>query len=131
LGLVAANWGTRAIVALAPGNFYSSFDVGIDARVLAVTGGLTVLTALAFSVLPNLRDRATETEQTLRDEGRSSTAARSRQHARRVLIVSEVAFAVILMVGAGLMLRSFAKARAVNPGFDPDNLVTFNVGFSA
>jgi predicted permease len=131
LGLVFAHWGTRAIVALAPGNFYSSFDVGIDARVLAVTGGLTVLTALAFSVLPNLRGRATEAEQTLRDEGRSSTAARSRQHARRVLIVSEVAFAVILMVGAGLMLRSFAKARAVNPGFDPDNLVTFNVSFSA
>src|SRR6185295_2025484 len=101
-----------------------------DANVLAVTGGLTILTALAFSILPNLQGGTKGSEQTLRDEGRSSTAARTRQHGRRLLIVSEVAFAVILLVGAGLMLRSFAKARSVNPGFEPDNLITFGVGFS-
>lgn len=127
LGLVAAHWGTRALVALAPGDFYSSFDTSADARVLAITGGLTVLTALVFSVLPGLRGSPSGADRSLRIEGRASTADRTRQHGRRVLIVSEVAFALVLTVGAGLMIRSFARARAVNPGFDPDNLVTFRV----
>jgi putative ABC transport system permease protein len=127
LGLVAARWGTRALVALAPGTFYSSFDTSIDARVLAVTGGLTMLTALVFSILPGLRGQSSEAEQALRTEQRSSTADRTSQHGRRVLIVSEVAFALVLTVGAGLMIQSFARVRAVNPGFDPENLVTFRV----
>jgi putative ABC transport system permease protein len=131
LGLVAALWGTRALVALAPGDFYSSFNASIDARVLAVTGGLTMLTALVFAVLPGLRGRTTEAEQSLRTEGRSAPADRTRQHGRRVLIVSEVAFAVVLTIGAGLMIRSFARARAVNPGFDPENLVTFRINLPA
>jgi putative ABC transport system permease protein len=131
LGLLAARWGTRALVALAPGDFYSSFDPTIDARVLAVTGGLTMLTALVFAMLPGLRGSSSDAEQSLRTEERSSTADRTRQHGRRVLIVSEVAFALVLTVGAGLMIRSFARARAVNPGFDPENLVTFRVNLPA
>jgi len=131
LGLIAAHWGTRALVALAPGDFYSSFDVSVDARVLAFTGGLTVLTALVFSLLPGFRGRSADAEQSLRTEGRSSTANPTRQRGRRVLIVSEVAFALVLTIGAGLMLRSFARVRAVNPGFDADNLVTFNVNLPA
>jgi putative ABC transport system permease protein len=127
LGLVAARWGTRALVALAPGDFYSSFDASIDARVLAVTGGLTIITALVFSILPGLRGGQSGGEQSLRTEERSSTADRVSQHGRRVLIVSEVAFALVLTIGAGLMLRSFARVRAVNPGFDPENVVTFRV----
>ena len=131
LGLVAARWATRALVALAPGNFYSSFDVGIDARVLAVTGGLTVVTALVFSILPGLRGQESDGEQSMRDEGRSSTANRTRRQGRRILIVSEVAFALVLTIGAGLMLRSLARVRAVNPGFDPENVVTFTVNLPA
>ena len=127
LGLVAARWGTRALVALAPGDFYSSFDASIDARVLAVTGGLTMLTALVFSMLPGFRGDVSDAEQSLRTEERSSTADRTSQLGRRVLIVSEVAFALVLTVGAGLMIQSFARARAVNPGFDPMNLVTFRI----
>jgi putative ABC transport system permease protein len=127
LGLVAAHWATRALVALAPGDFYSSFDASIDGRVLAVTGGLTMFTALVFSILPGVRGRASAPEETLRTEERSSTATRTRQLGRRVLIVSEVAFALVLTIGAGLMLRSFARVRAVNPGFDPVNLVTFSM----
>ena len=131
LGLVAAHWGTRALVALAPGDFYSSFDTSVDARVLAVTGGLTLLTALVFSILPGLRGSPSGEERSLRTEGRSSTADRTRQHGRRVLIVSEVAFALVLTVGAGLMIRSFARARAENPNFDPQNLVSFRVNLPA
>jgi predicted permease len=131
LGLIAARWATRALVALAPGNFYSSFDVGIDARVLAVTGGLTVITALVFSILPGLRSQQADGEQSMRDEGRSSTATRTRQQGRRILIVSEVAFALVLTIGAGLMLRSLSRVRAVNPGFDPENVVVFRVNLPA
>jgi putative ABC transport system permease protein len=126
LGLLAAHWATRALVALAPGEFYSAFDTSIDARVLAVTGGVTILTALVFSMLPGLRRQA-EAEQTLRTEGRSATANRTSQLGRRVLIVSEVAFALVLTIGAGLMLQSFAKARGVYPGFDPENVLTFRL----
>ena len=131
LGLLAAHWATRALVALAPGDFYSSFNVSIDGRVLAVTGGLTVLTALVFSILPGLRSSSSAAEESLRNEQRSSTANRTRQLGRRVLIVSEVAFALVLTIGAGLMLRSFARLRAVNPGFDPVNLVTFSMTLPA
>ncbi|HEV8499024.1 MAG TPA: ABC transporter permease [Gemmatimonadaceae bacterium] len=131
LGLVAAHWATRALVALAPGNFYSSFDVGIDGRVLAVTGGLTVLTALVFSILPGLRGQQSDAEQSMRDDGRGSTANRARGQGRRVLIVSEVAFALVLTIGAGLMLRSFSRVRAVNPGFDPQNVVAFSINLPA
>jgi predicted permease len=92
--------------------------------VLVVTGGLTVLTALVFSILPGLRGHPSDAEQSLRTE-RSSTASRTSQHGRRVLIVS--AFALVLTIGAGLMLRSFARVRAVNPGLDPQNLVTFRI----
>lgn len=127
LGLIAAHWATRALVALAPGNFYSSFDVAIDARVLAVTGGVTMLTALVFSILPGLRGQPLDAEQSMRDDGKSSTASRTHQQGRRVLIVSEVAFALVLTIGAGLMLRSLARVRAVDPGFDPENLVTFSM----
>jgi putative ABC transport system permease protein len=131
LGLVAAHWATRALVALAPGDFYSSFDVSVDARVLGVTVGLTVLTALVFSILPGLRGQATSAEQSLRTEERSSTANRTRRHGQRVLIVSEVAVALVLTVGAGLMIRSFARARAVDPGFDPERLTVFFVSLPA
>ena len=131
LGLVAAHWATRALVALAPGDFYRSFDTSIDARVLAVTGGLTALTALVFAILPGLRDQPGDAEQSLRSDARSSTASRARQHGRRVLIVSEVAFALVLTIGAGLMLRSFARAQAVNPGFDVENLLSFSVNLPA
>jgi len=127
LGLLAARWATRALVALAPGNFYSSFDVGIDARVLAVTGGLTVITALVFSILPGLRGQQSDGETSIREEGRSATANRTRQRGRRILIVSEVAFALVLTIGAGLMLRSLSRVRSVNPGFDAENVVVFNL----
>ena len=98
--------------------------MSLDARVLAFTGGVTILTALVFSILPGLRGRPSDAEQALRAE-RSATANRTRQEGRRVLIVSEVAFALVLTIGAGLMLRSLARVRAVNPGFEPENLVTF------
>ena len=131
LGVVAAHWATRALVALAPGDFYRSFNASIDGRVLAVTAGLTFLTALVFSILPGLRGVLPGSEEALREEGRSSTAARTKQRARRVLIVTEVAFALVLTVGAGLMIRSFARVRAVNPGFDAEQLLTFNVSLPA
>lgn len=129
LGVIVAHWGTRLLVTAAPDDFYRAFDVGMDGRVLAATAGLTVFTALVFAVLPGVRGGASDTQQTLRDEGRSTTGARTRQRARRVLIVTEVAVALVLTVGAGLMLRSFARVRAVNPGFEPDNLVTFATNF--
>jgi putative ABC transport system permease protein len=131
LGVIAAHWATRMLVALAPGDFYSSFDTSIDIRVLAVTGGVTALTALVFAILPGLRDQSSDAEQSLRGDARSATAGRARQHGRRVLIVSEVAFALVLTIGAGLMLRSFARANAVNPGFEPHDLVTFRVNLPA
>ena len=131
LGLIAAHWGTKALVALAPGDFYSSFDTSVDGRVLAITGGLTLLTALVFSILPGLLGGPSVAGRSLRTEGRSSTADRTRQHGRRVLIVSEVAFALVLTIGAGLMIRSFARVRSVNPGFDPSNVLTFRINLPA
>jgi predicted permease len=131
LGVVAARWGTRILVAMAPNDLYRSFNASIDGRVLAVTAGVTVLTAILFSILPVLRGLVPSSESALRDEGRASTATRVRQRGRRLLIVAEVGIAVVLTVGAGLMLRSLARVRAVNPGFDPQHLITFTASLPA
>src|SRR6185295_12763524 len=83
------------------------------------------------SILPGLRGQASDGEQSMREEGRSSPANRTRQQGRRILIVSEVAFALVLTIGAGLMLRSLGRVRAVNPGFDPENVFTFSLNLPA
>ncbi len=126
LGLGLAWWGNQALVAMRPDNLPRLENIGIDATVLAFTMGATVLAALLFGLTPALKAASPHLANALRD--RSSEAGGTRGNKiRTALVVSEVALSLVLLVGAGLMLRSFSKLRQVEPGFSHENVLTFGV----
>jgi putative ABC transport system permease protein len=88
---------------------------------------ISVLTGILFGIFPALRLSRTNVNQTLRDEGRGSTSGHSRMHLRGALVVVEVAISMMLLIGAGLLVRSFVRLLRVDPGFDPQNVLTMNV----
>ena len=127
--LVAAHWSTKALAALAPGDLLAGYHIGLDARVLAFTLGVAVVVALVFSFVPALGRSERSIPAELREEGRGTSTGRGRQRGRRVLVVSEIALALVLATGAGLLVRSFVNALRVDPGFRPDRLLSFQVAF--
>ncbi|HEX3160848.1 MAG TPA: ABC transporter permease, partial [Gemmatimonadaceae bacterium] len=102
-------------------------EVSVDGAVLAVAGGVTIATALLVSVLPALRSARVELATVLAQTGRSATSGRGRIRARNALVIVQVALALMLLTGAGLMARSFAHLRSVHPGFDAPATLTFRV----
>ena len=102
-------------------------DVGVDGLVLAVAAAATIVAALLVSVLPALRAASLPVSGLLSDAGRSTTAGRHRHRVRHGLVVSQLALALTLLAGAGLMARSFARLRAVAPGFDAAHAFTVRV----
>jgi putative ABC transport system permease protein len=127
LGLLFAQVGLEAIAALAPANVPGLDGVTIDTRVLAFTAGVALLAGVFFGGLPALQVASGELAAGLRDGGRTTTAGRSRQRARRTLVVAEVALSVVLVTSAALLMRSFQEMRNVDLGFDPAGLLTLNV----
>jgi putative ABC transport system permease protein len=117
LGLVLAFAGLDALLALAPGGIPRLAEVGIDGRVLGITLALSALVALAVGLIPALYARRADLQATLKEEGRSATAARNQGRLRSLLVVAELALAVVLAVGAGLLLKSFWLLHQVDPGF--------------
>jgi predicted permease len=128
LGLLLAAWGTRAMLAAAPTGFMGTQVFGLDARVLIFTLFISMLTGVFFGILPALKTSQPDLQRTLKEGGRGSTGGHGR--VQSLLIVSEVALAMVLLVGAGLMIRSLAHIWSVNPGFDPHNLLTFSISLS-
>lgn len=102
-------------------------DVGVDGSVLAVAAGVTILAALLVSALPSLRSASLGASGVLTDAGRSVTAGRSRHRVRHALVVAQLALALVLLAGAGLMARSFERLRAVPAGFDATHAFTVRV----
>ena len=124
LGVLAAVWGVRALVALSERFLPRAADVRVDGTVLAFAVVITLLTGALFGLWPALRSsRRTGVSATLREDGRGSVGSGSANRARAALVTVEVALAVVLVVGAGLMLRSFERLTAVDPGFRPDNVL--------
>ena len=130
LGVLFAVWGSRALATRAPRALLQGYQIAVDLRVLLVTAGIAVLTAVVISLLPALQQRERGLAGSLRDEGRSSSGSVSRQRARRVLVVSEIALALVVATGAGLMVKSFLNARNVDPGFNPSRLAAFRLGLT-
>ena len=122
VGVAFAYWVIGVIVALAPPGVVRLQDAFIDGRILAFAAGLTTLTAIAFGILPAL-----QFSRPSRDAMRERSASSSRGSARRVLVAAEVALALVLLTGAGLVLRSFERLLAVDPGFSPGNAVALQV----
>jgi predicted permease len=124
LGLVYAPFAVRLIVAFLADKFPRSIDVRLDSQVLVFTAVISVVTGIVAGALPALRLTRRDVNQALK-QGLGRTDADSSGHRRRsILVVSEVALSLLLLVGAGLMIRSFQKLRGINPGFDSHNVLT-------
>jgi len=125
VGLALGAWGLEALLAAWPGVLPRVGAIDIDARVLAFTLLLAVATGVAFSLLPALRAAAPDVERTLRDDSAASIGARRRTHG--ALVVVEMALALVLLVGAGLLVRSFIRLSEIQPGFDPRNVLAARI----
>ena len=128
LGLLLAWLGIRGLIAYAPDGLPRVHEIGIDARVVAFTFGISVLAGVLFGILPVLKFGTPNLANALKQGGRLSSAGKERHRARNTLVVAEIALAVVLLVASGLMIRTFQAMRHVNPGYtDPAHLVTFRV----
>jgi putative ABC transport system permease protein len=125
LGVLLAWQGIGIIKALSPGNLPRLESVVIDARALAFTAGVTLVAAIAFGLAPSLRAVAGNLVDRLRDRGSDSGGVRGNK-LRTTLAVIEVTLSLVLLIGAGLMVRSFAEIQKVDPGFDAKQVLTFN-----
>jgi putative ABC transport system permease protein len=125
LGVGLASLGLQWLLAMAPASIPRLQDVSLDARVLLATLGIALLTGVAFGIVPAFESAAPR-QEALREDARSGTG-RGHARLRRLFVASEVALALVLMVGAGLLMRSFLALRAVDPGFDPRHVLTMVV----
>jgi predicted permease len=125
-GILLSFWGVPALVALAPeGRIPRMEMIRVDGYVLAFTFGVSVVTAIAFGLAPALQATRRDVRDSLSQGGRGLT--RRHEAVRSVLAVSEIALALVLLAGAGLMLKSFLRLRAVHPGFEPSNVMIMTV----
>ena len=129
LGLVLAVWWSDLLVALGKQNIPRALQVGLDWRVLAFTLLVSMLTGIIFGLVPALHSSKTELTESLKEGGRGGSGQGARRNRiRGVLVVTELAIAVVLLVGAGLLIQSLWRLRQVSPGFESQNLLTFVVG---
>ena len=122
-GLLLGHYGANLLTRLEPNGSLNGYDIGLDWRVVAATVAVTGLTGIVFSVLPGLAGRD-DLQTTLRGGD-----SRRKELSRSGLVVAEIAIALLLTVGAGLMVRSFLHLRDVDPGFSADRVLTFSVSF--
>lgn len=123
LGLTLASWGTQAALKHLPADLPRAQNVGLDARVLIFTAVVSLLAGMLFGLAPALKTRNPELHKTLKEGGRGTSD--SRHGAQSVFVVAEMAMALVLLVGAGLMIRTMAYLWNANPGFNPRNVLTF------
>jgi len=131
LGLLLALWGVPALLALGGNNLPPVEEIRIDGLVLGFTFAVSIVTGLLFGLAPALQVVRASLHETLKEGGRGSAGERSSLALRRGLVVATVALALTLLAGAGLLVRSFGRLLAVDPGFRPDHLLTFQVNLPA
>ncbi|HYS05472.1 MAG TPA: ABC transporter permease [Candidatus Dormibacteraeota bacterium] len=126
-GLLLAMWGTDLLVALGPETLPGGRAISVDTRVLGFTLLLSVLTGVLFGLVPALQASATDPQELLREGGRGSTAGPRARVLRRALVVSEMAIALVLLAGAGLLVRSFLRLQHIDPGLSVDRVLTLRL----
>jgi len=129
-GLALAFWGKNLLIALISRNLPALAPIGLDYRVLAFNLGLGLLTGVAFGLAPALQASQVQLNESLKEAGRSAADGRSGHHLRNLLVVFEVALAMVLLCGAGLLLRSFLRMRGIDPGYRSDRVLTLNVNLT-
>lgn len=127
LGSLLAVWAVAALSRAAANLLPRAGEISIDLPVLGFALVLSVLTGLAMGFVPSWQASHADVNETLKDATRGNTGGRAAGRLRSVLFVGEVALSLVLLIGAGLLLRSFARLQNVSPGFTTENLVTFNV----
>jgi putative ABC transport system permease protein len=124
IGLALAYWGMRALLSLNEDKIPRAGEIGIDASVLFFTAGVALLTGVLFGLFPALQTSKSDLHAVLKEGGRSGSARRS---VRGLFVVAEVALALVLLVGAGLLLKSFQRLQDVDPGFKPEHLLAMQI----
>ena len=127
-GIALAMWGLPLVLKIFPSALPAVARVEMNLTVLAVAVGVSFGTGIIFGLAPALRVSAVNLQGALKEGGRGSTA--ERHHAQSAFVVAEVGLSLILLIAAGLLIRSFAKVWAVNPGFEPNHVLTLGITFS-
>jgi predicted permease len=125
LGLLLAFWGTKAMLGTLPGALPRANEVSLDGRVLLFTTVLSLFAGIFFGLAPSLKTSRVNLLEILKESGRGSSGVRHRLQG--VFVAVEIALTLVLLVGAGLMVRSLAALWRVNPGFNPSHAITFNL----
>jgi putative ABC transport system permease protein len=124
LGTLLAVWGIELLVALNPGNIPRLDEVRLNGRVFGFTFGLSLLTGVVFGLLPALQATNPNLSEVLKEGARSSTGGTRSGRMRNVLVVAEIALALVMLIGTGLMIKSFLRLQNVDPGFNPSRILT-------
>ncbi len=128
LGLAAAAISTRALIAAGPAAGLPRLaELSIDARVFGFALGIALASALLFGMLPAIHASRSQVSDTLKESGRGATGSRARQRVRNALVIGEVALSVALLIGAGLLIRSFWLVQRVHPGFQTERVMTLRI----
>lgn len=126
-GLVLAKWGTSMLLALRPENLARLSGIHMDLRVLLFVVVVSVLTGIVFGMAPVWIGARADVAEAMKESGRSTTATTVGHRIRKILVTSEVALALVLLVGAGLLMKGFSRLRSTNPGFNSANVMTMYV----
>jgi predicted permease len=121
IGLLLALYGVYLLVTFGPADLPRAKEIAVDGSVLGFTLAVSLLTGVIFGLAPALQASRPDLNETLKDSGRIATGSAGHRRVRSLLVVSEIALSLVLLVGAGLLMRSFVKLRAVDPGFNPQN----------
>jgi predicted permease len=128
VGLFFAYGGIRLLAAIAPANIPRLAEIALDPTVLLFTLGVSMLAGLLFGLIPVFKYARPHLNSALRDGGRGMSAGRERHRARNILVVTQVALALVLLVASGLMIRTFQSLREVHPGFvRPEEVLTTRI----
>jgi putative ABC transport system permease protein len=123
LGLLFAWWGIQALLGLSPGNIPRLGSISIDREVLFFTLGVSLITGVLFGLVPAFTASRPDLNNTLKEGGRSAAESAGGRRLRSALAVAEIALSLVLLVGAGLLIRSFLRLQEVRPGFNPQHLL--------
>ena len=127
LGLLVAWWGIQALLALSPGNIPRLGSISIDREVLFFTLAVSVITGVLFGLVPAFTASRPDLNNTLKEGGRSAAESAGGRRLRSALAVAEIALSLVLLVGAGLLIRSFIRLQEVRPGFNPQHLLCLDL----
>ncbi|HKW90054.1 MAG TPA: ABC transporter permease [Candidatus Acidoferrales bacterium] len=129
LGILLAYWGTSAAVGAVPQALPRASEIGLNNTVLIFTFAISILAGVIFGLAPALKTSRPDLHDTLKEGGRGASGAR--HGTQNIFVIAETALAIVLLAGAGLMIRSLVKLSAINPGFEPHNALKFETAFSA